>query len=373
MKALSEKENGTISKQFQYQIPLAAKVLGSIENHEKPVCMAVTTSAGKSIITALVLDGYFKDRPGQNAVFLGSNQTVLAQQFHDVLSNCPLSVNFSYSTLKDSKATQLKIGLPQQLIKKPRKMGLLVLDEAQILWQQANKNPNSMMAKILELCQPEAILLLTGSPSYFTARKEQYTIHYLSYEDIPNNPARVFSKVDMDLVAVESRNNIDDCIKTFWRSANQKRDDLSQLAVIARNVSEAENVKQVLEEKYRLRCQLSTSHHDADSANLEDFKTGKYDCIITVNRIIAGWSYNNLTCVLDLAASKNLNRSFQLFSRLLRVKNDHTVKTYYRLCLRQDFAREIKALHQIRSLLDRETYTTYTKVEMGKNPLLKAV
>jgi hypothetical protein len=175
-------------------------------------------------------------------------------------------------------------------------------------------NSNSMLAKIIRLCQPDRILLLTGTPSYFNQRRGQYEVHSLSYEDIPNNPSRAFSKVAMDLVQVDDRNNIEDCLRIFFHSAKQKRYDLSQMAVIARSVNEAETVKQLLERHYRLRCLISTSQHDSDSSNLQAFKSGQHQCIITVNRIIAGWSYNNLTCVLDLAASQQINRSFQLLS-----------------------------------------------------------
>lgn len=360
MKATTEKESGTISKQFQYQIPLANKVLKSIESGGRPVCMAVTTSAGKSAITVRVLEGYFKNGPIRTAVFLGGNQTVLAKQFYDVLSDCPVPFGFSYSILRDAQDSQLKIGLPQQLINNPRKIDLLILDEAQWLWPSIKSNPNCMMARILKACRPESILLLTGSPSYFSKNCDEYDIHYLSYQDIPNQPdRRVFSRVDMDLVVVDDR-SVESCLKTFFRSAKHKRDDISQLAVVARSVQEAETIKQILENKYMLRCLISTSQHDVDSENLGAFKTGKFNACITVNRIFAGWSYSNLTSVLDLAASKNFNRSFQLFSRLLRVKSNSTIKSYHRVCLRQDEQREIQFLHAMKSLLSRNTFVNFT-------------
>lgn len=347
-------------KQFQYQIPLASKVLQSIEATSKPVCMAVTTSAGKSATTVRILEGFFKNKPNRTVVFLGSNQTVLAKQFFDTLFNeCPVSFSFSFSMISDEHRTQLKIGLPQQLIKNPMKISLLVLDEAQLLWPQIEQSPNSMISQILNLCQPEKILLLTGSPSYFTARKNRYVIHYLSYEDIASKKSRVFSKVDLDLVITENH-NIEDGLKAFWRSSKHKRTDISQLAIVAKDIKQAEHIKRILEEKYRLKAVISTSVHDSDSTNLDLFKTGSFDCCITVNRIFTGWSYNNLTAVLDFSASQNLNRSFQLFSRLLRVKNETTVKNYYRVCLRENIRREIIFLYKIKALLGRENFMNFT-------------
>lgn len=361
MNTISPKEVGTIQSQFQFQIPLAQKVLKSIEFGNKPVCAAVTTSAGKSAITVRVLEGYFKNGAERTAVFIGSNQTVLAKQFHDVLAtDCPVPFSFSFSMLKQSHDSQLKIGLPQQLINRPRKLSLLILDEAQWLWPNIKSNPNCMMARILKACRPENILLLTGSPSYFSKNCDEYDIHYLSYQDIPNQPdRRVFSRVDMDLVVVDDR-SVESCLKTFFRSAKHKRDDISQLAVVARSVQEAETIKRILENKYMLRCLISTSQHDVDSENLDAFKTGKFNACITVNRIFAGWSYSNLTSVLDLAASKNFNRSFQLFSRLLRVKSNSTIKSYHRVCLRQDEQQEIQFLHAMKSLLNRDTFVNFT-------------
>lgn len=349
-----------ISNKFAYQIALAEKVLNSIESGTKPVCMAVTTSAGKSAITIRILEDFLEKDPNRTAVYLGSNQTILTNQFIDTLkNNCPVPFNFSYSMMKDLQDCQLKIGLPQQLINKPSKLDLLILDESQLLWQQTEKNPNSMMSKILQLCKPERILLLTGSPSYFTKKKDQYVIHYLSYEDIANDKDRVFSKVVLDLVVVEEE-SVKESLKIFWRAAKHKRNDLSQLAVVAKDIKQAEVIKQVLEEKYRLRTVISTSHHDADSTNLDIFKTGTYDCCITVNRIFTGWSYNNLTSVLDFAASQNINRAFQLFSRLLRVKDDSTVKTYHRVCLRRDIGCEVIFLHKMKALLSRDNFMNFT-------------
>lgn len=359
LKTTEEKRRNPNAGQFQYQIPLAAKITSSLENQPKPVVLACTTSGGKSYIVTLVLEHFFKNGRERNAVFLGSNQTILAKQFHDVLTNCPVPFNFSYSMLKDSQDSQLKIGLPQQLINKPHKLDLLILDESQLLWKQIEKNPKSMMSKILHLCEPERILLLTGSPSYFTKGKDQYAIHYLSYEDIANDKNRVFSKVDLDLVVVD-KESIEESLKIFWRSAKHNRNDLSQLAIVAKDIKQAENIKKVLEEKYRLKTMISTSNHDLDSANLDIFKNGEFDCCITVNRIFTGWSYNNLTSVLDFAASQNLDRSFQLFSRLLRVKNDFTVKTYHRICLRRNIGREILFLHKMKALLKRDNYMNFT-------------
>jgi superfamily II DNA or RNA helicase len=125
------------SNRFSYQEQIAVRIIASIEKQKKPVVMAVTTSAGKSAITVRILENYFRSGPNRNAVFLGSNQTVLAQQYYDVLSKaCPVPFNFSYSMLKDLQDSQLKIGLPKQLIRRPRKIGLLVLDEAHWLWPQ---------------------------------------------------------------------------------------------------------------------------------------------------------------------------------------------------------------------------------------------
>lgn len=346
--------------QFKYQCSLAAKVLESIESNSKPVCMAVTTSAGKSATTVRILEGFLKNKPNRTAVFLGSNQTVLAKQFFDTLSNdCPVPFSFSFSMINDERRTQLKIGLPQQLIKKPLKISLLVLDEAQLLWPQTEHNPNSLMSQILKLCQPEKILLLTGSPSYFTARKTQYVLHYLSYEDIVISKSRVFSKVDLDLIVTES-DDVEAGLKVFWRSAKHKRSDISQLAVVAKDIKQAEIIKKILEAKYRLKTVISTSQHDSDSLNLDIFKTGDFDCCVTVNRIFTGWSYNNLTAVLDFSATQNLNRSFQLMSRLLRVKNEATVKNYYRVCLQKNVSSEIHFLFKIKALLSRDNFINFT-------------
>ena len=345
--------------QFQYQIQFANEIANSLERQTKPVVMAATTSSGKSYIVIRVLDHYFKNNPGHKAVFLGSNMTVLANQFHSVLqNNCPIQFSFTYSKLGDDQDSDLKIGLPQKLARNPQNFNLLILDEAQWLWAQTHKNHNSIISVILRRCNIQKVLLLTGSPSPFNAKRDKYKIHYLSFEDIPAEAA-AFASVTLDIVSVKDRNNIEDCLVAFYEAAKRRGDNLTQLAIVTRSVIEAQTVKSILERKFNLTTLVSTSQHDSDSSNLERFKSGDFNCLVTVNRIVAGWSYNNLTAVLDMAASKNLNRSFQVFSRLLRVKDSSTIKYYYRLCLNEHRQRETRMLYKIKSLLSRDVYTSY--------------
>jgi superfamily II DNA or RNA helicase len=345
--------------QFQYQIQFANEIAKSLERQTKPVVMAATTSSGKSFIVVRVLEQYFKNNPGHKAIFLGSNMAVLADQFYSVLqSNCPVPFSFTYSKLGLEQNTDLKIGLPQKLVRNPQNFNLLVLDEAHWLWEQTHKNHNSLISVILRRCNIQKVLLLTGSPSPFNARRDKYKIHYLSFEDIPAEAA-AFASVTLDIVSVKDRNNIEECLVAFYEAAKRRGDNLTQLAIVTRSVLEAQTVSAMLEQRFNLRSLVSTSQHDSDSSNLERFKSGDFDCLVTVNRIVAGWSYNNLTAVLDMAASKNINRSFQVFSRLLRVKDSSTIKYYYRLCLNEHRQRETQMLYKIKSLLGRDVYNSY--------------
>lgn len=343
---------------WAYQQKFAEKVSHSIESQNKHVVLACTTSGGKSYLAIRILEQFFKNDSTRTTVFLGSNLKVLAQQFHDVLTNsCPVPFTFSYSMLSDTQDSKLKIGLPQQLIKKPRKISLLILDESQWLWPQIENNPNSMMAQILRACKPDKILLLTGSPSYFLQNKDSYIIHSISYEEIKASvPTGVFSKVDMSLVLVNDTNDLETCLKSFFRKAKSYRDDISKFAVIAKNIKQAQLIKNILENKFNISCLISTSETDSDSNNLDIFKKSKIQCCITVNRIYAGWSYKDLTCIVDFACTKQINRAFQLFSRLLRYKNESCRKTYYRVTKTDNAHNELKIMNSILLMLTKTGY-----------------
>ncbi len=356
-----QRQSQEYSSQWLYQEQMADRVIETLYQ-EKPTALCMSTSTGKSYCLVHILNKHFQKNQNSRVVFLGSNRTELARQFHEVLSsNCSIQIGFTYSMIKEQKPTQLKIGLPMQVLRSPEKINLLVLDEAQWLWSQVEANPNSMMAQILRACSPDCILLLSGSPAFFNKRKDQYHIHYLSYQDVPNRPDRVFSRVDMDLIYVSDRNDIELCLRSLWKKAKQNRDDLSQIAVIAKDIAQAESIKSILESHFRLNCLISTSQHDSNSENLKQFKTGRHDCIVTVGRMIAGYSYSGLTSIWDFRTSRHLSNSFQLFSRLLRVKNESTIKTFFRVATPRTYQDEVRFLIQIRCLLDRENYTSYVE------------
>ncbi|MCB0362220.1 MAG: hypothetical protein KDD35_05845 [Bdellovibrionales bacterium] len=365
--SLSNDHGGNVSEQYQYQDEMVFKAVGKLTHYLKPVVLAMTTSSGKSATVTKLLNEILTD--GKRAVFLGSNLTTLAEQYCKSLSTSdPLGPKFTFSTLGEPQKTKLKIGLPQQLVNNPDNFEFLILDEAQWLWMRKG-DPNSLISKALKASGYPKIILMTGTPALFNKNKDQYEILHLSYEKIPNEPIPVFSKIVVDVLKLECREDLSTCISKFLCSVRKNGDDISKFVVVARNIEEAISVKDILENQMGVGTIISTSRHDKDSSNLERFKSENYQACVTVSRVIAGWSYTELTCVLDLRSSFNITNTFQLMSRLFRVsqKNRKVEKVYFRVADNSQYNKTIKFLHLVVALLDDNIYKGFD----GTNLVLK--
>lgn len=323
---------------------------------------AFAPNSGKSIITIKLLNRYFTANPNARIIFLGSIQKTLANQFFEHLDSKDSIVKprFSYSKLADNKNTELRVGLPQELLNKEDiEYDGIILDEAHIAYSLIESNPSSMMSKILLGKKLNFLLLLSGSPYWFNRRANYYRIHHLSHECLSKHSDKLSSPCSLQLVkqldAADLRNNL----RTLMRAVKRNRDCTKKILVVAKNQVEAKRLNQILTNEYKRKSKVSTSDTDPNSSFVDEFKRGELDTLVVVGRCRVGFSDNNLTLILDFQASLNTSLTQQLLCRAIRYK-ENTKKAYYRsICPAANILDHLAHFELVKSLFSKNGYEQF--------------
>jgi hypothetical protein len=107
---------------------------------------------------------------------------------------------------------------------------------------------------------------------------------------------------------------------------------------------------------------LSTSNNDSDSAEFEAFLKGEKDVLVVVRRGILGFSDNNLSLVIDMKCSPDLDTRNQLFARVLRKSPKGIKKAYITVPSKDKVKGEVAMLRKLVDFMKRENFSTYLGV-----------
>jgi len=350
---------------LDYQSESITKVQDSLIVNEKTV-LAACPSAGKTLMTIYIIEEYLREHPDHKIIVLAHGTTILRTQFHDVLvDNKP---DFTYSLIESGddylkSTSSVIVCLPQTLKNvKLRKADLLIVDEAHHFYVSTNAK---MIKDIIKETEVKKQLLLTGTPSKFIY--ENLRLNRQEYHIIPVTLNTIFDAgmVSEAYVEVASSTynfsledyNVDDELKTTVHiksvDTNKTLDDLlekivhrlrsfrgnvyanitpdwkillgslKKTMVACRSIQQAEQVKKYLDKK-GIDSALSTSENDTDSLEIKRFKDeDKCLVLIVVYRGVLGFNFEKLVNVVDMTTSHNVDRIYQLFSRVIRVDRDN--------------------------------------------------
>ena len=350
---------------LKYQDTAISKVLESLIVNEKTL-FAACPSAGKTLMTTYIVEVHLKQNPDNKVMICTHGTTILRSQFHDALVE--YKPNYTYALIESQsdyiKAiednVQVLVCLPQtlRLINELSKIDLLVVDEAHHFYL----SPKAKMIKdIIRKTNVKKQLLLTGTPSKFIY--ENLKLDKDEYHLIPVTLNTIYDEgmVSEAYVEVASSNynfdfdnyNDDNELKTSIHfkkdDTNKSLDDLLDKAVeklrsfrgnpyanitpnwniflselkktmiACRSIEQAKQINDYFKKK-NINTALSTSENDVDSIEIKRFKD-ETDCLvlIVVYRGILGFNMENLVNVIDMTMSHNIDRIYQLFSRVVRV------------------------------------------------------
>jgi hypothetical protein len=225
------------------------------------------------------------------------------------------------------------------------------VDEAHHYWGE------KMVNEIYYGLNPKHVLLLTGSPSVFTRHNiaakaknmKQYFIHYISGEDLIEND--VFSEVAVNTSITEGSTRIR--LARAFDKASTCKYNTDKVMVACSSCEEAEIAKNVMKD-LGYKVSLSTSDSDKDSVEFKKFLDNTNNCLIVANRGVLGFSDPNLTLLIDMKCSSDLDNRFQLIARVLRKHPKNIRKAY--ISVGKDIKKELTVLKGCVNMIKREVF-----------------
>ena len=343
---------------YNYQNITAEKIIKDITTLPiKAAVLAATPGSGKTTISQLAIQKYLHKYPNAKVLVLTHGQNLLKTQFIDTLKDPYFNVDFSFCDINDipKDLPQVFVGLPQSIHKLPlNKIDLLVVDECHEFYLK------KMVQSIITNLNPTHQILLTGSPSQFVKLKsmgKKYEITFISGSELVEND--VFSPVELDVVPITGDRSsfIINNVKKMIEHATNKKKDLTKLMVAVNSIKQGQEVANYLESLGR-KVALSTFKNDKESEKIKHFKQGVFDVLVVVQRGILGFSDNNITGVLDLRCSSDIDISNQLFSRVLRKHPNNINKFYYRCGNKNntDYNNQVIMLHKIKAMMEKQIF-----------------
>lgn len=355
--------------ELEYQTDIIDnKIPYSLNNNKFPTVLAACPSAGKTIMSICFIEKYLIENEGARVLVLTHGTTVLRSQYAEEVEK--MRPGFTWKNVESgyelNLAYQVNITIPQTIIREEiPKFDLIIVDEAHHYYFA------NMIKKILAESKPKHQILLTGTPSVFIG---------FGYSIIP---IAVNKLLDLDMVSdlnvelasstynfnskdynsdFELKNNVIirneatvstlDLLldKVLSRLKSIFRDDPVKYAALNNSVGWAialkslqktmvacnsqEQAKQVYD-YFSLKgidCALSITDTDSTSYEINRFKKEK-DCLIliVVNRGVLGFNFPEMENVIDMTASQNIDRIFQLMCRVIRKHPNGKKKLFFKI------------------------------------------
>lgn len=334
---------------YSYQTKAAKQVLSNAQN--KISVLAACPGAGKTTISHIIINKFLRTNPNAKVLVLTEGKNTLKNQYLDELKQSNVEIEFSYGDFNSS--AQVRVGLPQSIRwLNWTEVDLLIIDEAHNFFMAP------MVQAIVQKLSPKKTILMTGSPTKFN-NNNKYAIYYIAAEELMK--MGVFSSVSMDIARCTDKKNPWEAIKSVLTSAKNRQDDLSKIMIACPSIDYAKKVSDYL--KYiGFSVSLSTSENDENDIEIQKFKSNQTKALVVVGKGILGFNDKNITLVADLRSSSNLDASYQLFARVLRIHPKKISKVYYRIA-DQDYNEQVLTLHKMKALMKKDIFQSFN----GKN------
>ncbi|MDD5650851.1 MAG: DEAD/DEAH box helicase family protein [Candidatus Nanoarchaeia archaeon] len=344
---------------YSYQNKAAEIVLNNALNKNYIASvLGACCSSGKTTISHIIINNYLKLFPQAKIVVLTEGQNMLKNQYLEELKNSHISINFNYGTFFDN--TQVQVGIPQNIQNlKINHIDLLIVDECQNFYK-ANTDQ-----EIIKYFNPTHQIIMTGSPTKFNLHNKnnvkKFAIHYISAEELEQN--KIFSGVDLDVIKITFKNNVFQTMNEVMKDLNLKKINVNKLMVDCPTIDYAKKVYQYFKTNFNKSLYYSDSNNDKNNENINNFKKAKEGILIVINKGILGFNDPAITSIVDLKSSNNIDASFQLMARILRVHPNNIRKSYFRISEKKDYNKQVLILHKMVSLMKKEIFKKYD----GKN------
>lgn len=348
-----------------YQRTILDKVISRFNSGESEVVLGAAPSSGKTEMAISLIQHYSSDK----VLVLTHGTTVLKQQWDSRFKDHGVEAS------QQLDGARVVFGLPQGLTNKTAKnkvkVDLLIVDEAHEFYYAKD----GMVQSIIKNTNPTKVLLLTGTPSKFIAKGHKPEIvaahdiwkeGFLSdvYVGLVSTKAKfnrtawlketgelkseesvkLAKTVDHDLgnllEALLERLRERDITKTktglvpeaiklrTWASIGGV---LGKTMIAASCVPHAEAMQEHFK-KAGIKSLISHNELDRDSRFIQEFKDDpSIKILIVVGRGILGFNMTELQNVVDMSGSRNIDRIYQLYARVMRKHEEVNLKYFFKL------------------------------------------
>lgn len=341
-----------------YQIEVLKEINARFYKGDREVVIAAAPSSGKTFM----ITEFIKSNPKNTFLVLTHGTTILKDQWQKEFKLANIK---AATTLGISKVTY---GLPQGMHRKQlknHKIDYLVIDEA----HEFTFAKNGMVQKVIKNLNPNKIIYLTGTPSKFIKRDYKPIVipastlieqGYVSdlYVGMVSTDAKLLEKdynnkgdttnkgdfklensvdIDLDNLLLAIHKRLKET-NAFKGSPNARKlvnwaptlGVLNKTMIACNSIKQCEKVKEYFI-KHNVEVITSESHSDPESLKVQEFIDNEHiKILVVVNRGILGFNLPELVNVVDLTCSRNIDRIYQLYARVMRKNENYSQKYFFK-------------------------------------------
>lgn len=378
--------------------PYQVKALAELNFHlqtKDEVVLAAAPNSGKTFMAT----SFIKDNPDKTFLILTHGTVVLEKQWAKSLGEASIPHS------KNPGQHNVTYGLPQTLSRKiGHRFDYLIVDEAHEFYFA------SMVQKIKAEIRAKKVILLTGTPSKFirrnycvitiaaldlirlghssdlyigmvsTTTKLKDTDHNQQGDLSNKGEKKVEKSVSQDmkelLKQIQLRLTEIEHIKNDPLPKNSRSHWANSLSHLKKtmfkcsSIKQAELVTQYLQDE-GVETILSHSELDSDSNNIEKFKEkgSTILALVVVDRAILGFDMEDLVNVVDLSCSKNIDRTYQLYARVMRFSPLHKQKYFFKFAPEGGMELHKWYMNAALSLMSEKFISQYNGKNLNKQKL----
>ncbi len=399
-------------KEIFYQIEFFGKKLWM--KAKKPFVLAAGTSAGKTLTSLIQLEIFYSipENIKKITLIISSSKTVLRDNFAIALEE--FNPSFSYYVVSNKKELeeaikdgyQVIVCLPQTLNSNYTllpKVTNFILDEA----HQWYFKPT--IQKIIKHTKPTRQLLLTGTPSRFIAKGDDFEFYFVPVMDLYDNglvsnikvevvssaydfkqtdylsaygnlksdktnsptKSKESFKVVCDEMILKLRSKLGNKYLANLRGANKISalfNDLKKTIIFCHSLKQANAFYKELSSMKGLNDMVLLSHsqNDKNSEYFEEFRTNsQYKVLVAVDRGKLGYNLPDLFNVVDFTMTQSLDMILQMMGRILRLSKEDNQKIYFKVATKNTAGYFVDLMTAALCLFKMEWYSQFNGKNMG--------
>ncbi len=332
-----------------YQVNILKQVNQEFDSGTKELVIAAAPSSGKTVVAI----SFIKSRPNDKFLVLTHGTNVLKSQWTREFKDFGVKA----STIPGK--FHVTYGIPQgrKHLEKLNNLDYLIIDEAhEFTFAKTVQN-------LIATLKPKHIIYLTGTPSKFVAKKTKIICipamdlikqgHVADlYIGLTTTGAKLDSKdfnsegdvkeAKAAKLEVSVEGDLDELLKSIHSRLEQTHNKtysmnwdatlgkLHKTMIACRSTIQARKVEDYFNSK-GIKTISSNYKTDPDSYNIERFlKENDIRILVVVDRGILGFNMPSLVNVVDLTCSRNIDRIYQLYARVMRKHPDYENKYFFK-------------------------------------------